>query len=85
MSAVKENLLMMIPDMPTMIPNLTEDKANQVYDIFITVKPEKTEVDREARAQRRMELIKAKKYVRSSGRTHEEIEADLREMRSDRF
>lgn len=83
MTAVKENLLTMIPDMPSMIRKLTDDRASQVYNIFLTVKPNK--VDREARARKRLELIKSKKYVRSRGRTHEEIEADLKEMRSDRF
>lgn len=83
MSAVKKDLLSMVPDMPFMIPNLTEEKANQVYNIFLTVKPQ--EIDREERAKRRLELIKSKKYVKSRGRTHDEIEADLKEMRSDRF
>lgn len=83
MSAVKIDLLSMVPDMPFMIPNLTEEKANQVYNIFLTVKPQ--EIDREERAKKRLELIRSKKYVKSRGRTHDEIEADLKEMRSDRF
>ncbi len=83
MSVVKQNLLTMVPDMPAMIPNLTEERASVVYDIFLTVKQQKT--DRKARALKRRRLLEADKYVRSSGRTHEEIEADLREMRSDRF
>ena len=68
-----------------LIPNLTEDNAQQIYNLFITVEPVKTEVDRKARAIRRRQLLESEKYVRSSGRTHEEIEADLKEMRSDRF
>ena len=83
MTVVKENLLTMVPDMPAMIPNLTEDSANIVYNILLTVKPQKT--DREARALKRRQLLESEKYVRSSGRTHEEIESDLKEMRSDRF
>ena len=85
MTAVKEQLVQMVPQMPMLIPNLTEEKAKQVYNIFITVEPQKVETDREARAKKRLELIKSKKYVRSRGRTHEEIEVDIKEMRSDRF
>lgn len=83
MTAVKQNLLTMIPDMPTLIPHLTEERASAVYDIFLTVKPQK--INRKARAMKRRQLLESEKYVRLSGRTHEEIEADLKEMRSDRF
>ena len=40
MTAVKQNLLTMVPDMPRLIPHLTEERANVVYDIFLTVKSE---------------------------------------------
>ena len=83
MTAVKQNLLTMIPEMPSLIPHLTDERADIVYNIFMTARSQ--EVDREARARKRMELIKSKKYVKSRGRTHDEIEADLKEMRSDRF
>ena len=85
MTAVKEQLIKMVPQMPVLISNLTEEGAQQIYDLFITVKPEKTEVDRKARAMKRRQLLESEKYVRPSGRTHEEIEADLKEMRNDRF
>ncbi len=83
MTNVKEQLVQMVPKMPMLIPNLTEEGAQQIYSLFITVQSQ--EVDREERARKRMELIESKKYVRPSGRTHEEIEAGLKEMRSDRF
>ncbi len=85
MTAAKEQLIQMVPQMPVLIPSLTEDGAQQILNMFIAVTPENTETDREARARKRMELIKSRKYMRSRGRTHEEIEADLQEMRSDRF
>lgn len=85
MTAAKEQLIQMVPKMPMMIPHLTEESAQQIYNLFITVEPESAEIDREARAKKRRLLLESEKYVRSRGRTHEEIEADLKEMRSDRF
>ena len=84
MTAVKEQLVQMVPQMPMLIPNLTEEKAKLIYNTFITVEPGNAEIDREARAKKRRQLLESEKYVRSRGRTHEEIEADLKEMRSDR-
>ena len=87
MTAVKEQLVQMVPEMPMLISNLTEDTAKQIYNLFITVEPVKQEKDedaeRKALAQHRRELVRSKKYVRSSGRTHEEIDAEIREMRND--
>ena len=85
MTAVKENLLTLVPEMPVLIPNLTEEGAKQIYNIFITVKPEQTDVDREARAIKRLEAIESEKYLRASGRSREEIDAEIKELRSDRF
>ena len=85
MTAVKENLMTMIPDMSQVIPNLPEKEAKVVYNIYLTYQTKKPQVDRKARAQKRRQLLESERYVRSSGRTHEEIEADLKEMRSDRF
>ena len=45
MTAVKEQLVQMVPQMPMLIPNLTEEKAKQVYNIFITVESEKPKRD----------------------------------------
>ncbi len=44
MTAVKEQLVQMIPQMPILIPNLTEDRARQIYNLFIDVKPERTDI-----------------------------------------
>lgn len=41
MTAVKEQLIQMVPQMPVLIPNLPEDKAQQILNMFITVNPEK--------------------------------------------
>lgn len=85
MTAVKEQLVQMVPRMPMIIPHLTEEKAQQIYNIFITVESTKnTENERKSLAQHRRELLKSDKYVRPSGRTHEEIDAEIKEMRSDR-
>ena len=85
MTAVKEQLIQMVPRMPVLIPNLSEDKAQQILNIFITVTPEDTEDERKALAKHRRELLNSDKYVRPSGRTHKEIDAEIREMRSDRL
>lgn len=37
MTEAKERLMTMVPEMPTMIPKLTEDKVQQVLNIFVTV------------------------------------------------
>ena len=41
MTAVKEQLVQMVPQMPMLIPNLTEEKAKLIYNTFITVEPER--------------------------------------------
>ena len=66
---------------------MPDEQAAQVIDIFMTVKLEATEADaeRKALAKHRRELLRSRKYVRPSGRSHEEIDAEVREMRSDRF
>ena len=42
MTAVKEQLVQMVPRMPMLIPNLTEDNEQQIYNLFITVEPEES-------------------------------------------
>ena len=81
MTAVKQNLLTMVPDMPTLIPYLTEERANVVYDIFLSVKPETQPTDRK---QRRLAAIQSGQFTRPSGRTAEEIDAEVRELRDER-
>ena len=78
MTAVKQNLLTMVPDMPTLIPYLTEERANVVYDIFLAVKPETQPTDRK---QRRLAAIQSGRFTRPSGRTAEDIDAEVRELR----
>ncbi len=41
MTSVKEQLIQMVPRMPRLIPNLTEDRAQQMLNLLITVEPEK--------------------------------------------
>lgn len=45
MTAVKQDLLTMVPEMPSLIPNLTEENAAKVRNIFMTVKVQKVESD----------------------------------------
>lgn len=42
MTAVKEQLVQMIPQMPMIIPHLTEERAQQIYNLFITVNPKES-------------------------------------------
>ena len=81
MTAVKQDLLTMVPDMPALIPHLTEEKATAVYNIFLAVKPETKSDDRK---QRRLEAIQSGLFTRPSGRTVEEIDAEVRELRDER-
>ncbi len=81
MTAVKERLVELLPEIPGLIPNITDDQAEQVFNIFFTVKQEP---ERKTRAERRRVLLKSKKYVKPSGRKAEEIDAEIKELRSDR-
>lgn len=85
MTAVKEQLIQMVPRMPRLIPSLPEDEAQQILNMFITVTREDTEDERKALAKHRRELLNSDKYVRPSGRTRAEIDAEIKEMRSDRI
>jgi len=81
MTAVKQNLLTMVPDMPTLIPHLTEERAAAIYNLFLTVKPDLKSYDRK---QRRLKAIQSGLFTRPSGRTAEEIDTELRELRDER-
>ena len=81
MTAVKQNLLTMVPDMPTLIPQLTEERAAAIYNLFLTVKPDLKSYDRK---QRRLKAIQSGLFTRPSDRTAEEIDAELRELRDER-
>ena len=39
-TAVKERLVELLPEIPDLIPNITDDQAEQVFNIFFTVKPD---------------------------------------------
>ena len=41
MTSAKKQLMQMVPRMPVLIPNLPEDGAQQILNMFITVTPEK--------------------------------------------
>ena len=40
MTAVKQRLVEMLPEVPNLIPKMPDDKVQQVIDLFITVKME---------------------------------------------
>lgn len=84
MTATQERLTAMVPQIPSLAPRLSEDNAQTIINILISVQKQ-DDVDRKELARHRRELLAADKYVMSTGRTHAEIEADLKEMRSDRF
>ncbi|MBQ3394402.1 MAG: hypothetical protein IJG64_04530 [Oscillospiraceae bacterium] len=83
MTAAKQRLLQMVPRMPRLIPGLTDDLAQQMLNMLDTVEPEDAENERMALARHRIELVRSRKYIKSSGRTHEEIDAEIRELRND--
>lgn len=87
MTLAAEKLMTMVQEMPIMIPKLSEDKVQQVLNIFAEVEESAKSEDeeRKALAQHRRNLLKMRKYVRPSGRTYEEIDSEIREMRSDRL
>ncbi len=89
MTATQQRLANILSEEPKLVPFMPDEQAAQVIDIFMTVKVEAPTEDadakRKALAKHRRELLKSRKYVRPSGRTHEEIDAEVREMRSDRF
>ena len=87
MTTEARRLMTMVPEMPVMIPKLTEDKVQVVLNIFSEVQESARGEDAERKdlAQHRRELLRSRKYVRSSGRTYNEIDAEIREMRNDRF
>ena len=87
MTMAAERLLTMLQEMPIIIPKLSEDKAQQVLNIFVEVRgvEKSDEEERRVLARHRRNLLKTRKYVRPTGRTHDEIDSEIKEMRSDRF
>ena len=81
-----------IMDIVKDLPDETED---QIINLVITVRNAyktqseishlTTSDENEDLAKCRRELLKSKKYIRSSGRTHEEIDAMIKELRNDRM
>ncbi len=71
------------------IPEECLDEVAQYIEFVIFRKKQEQEKninnDRKQRAKKRQELLASKKYVMYSGRTSEEIDAEIREMRSDRI
>lgn len=89
MTATQQRLANIWLEGAKLIPLIPDEQAAQVIDIFMTVKvtapTEDVDAGQKALARHRRELLRTRKYVRSSGRTHEEIDAEIREMRSERF
>ena len=76
---VKENLLALMPEMPALITNLTEDKAQQIYNIFIMAKPEK--IDKKDRFEALMD--ESQQWAKDVGLTHDDITRTIKEVRQE--
>ena len=87
MTSSAKELMTLMPEMPSLIPKLSEDKVQEILNILVDVKQSNKNgaSQRKVLAKHRRELIESRKYVRPSGRTHREIDEEIKEMRSDRF
>ena len=66
-------------EMPALITNLTEDKAQQIYNIFIMAKPEK--IDKKDRFEALMD--ESQQWAKDVGLTHDDITRTIKEVRQE--
>ena len=80
MTAVKENLLALMPEMPTLIPNLTEESAKQIYNLFITVKqPRESAADDMVEFEEKMD--RSQQWAKDHGLTPDDITKAIKAVR----
>ena len=80
MTAVKENLLALMPEMPTLIPNLTEDGAELIYNLFITVKqPRESAADDMVEFEEKMD--RSQQWAKDHGLTPDDITKAIKAVR----